>query len=509
MDTRITMLPSLTEDHSLSVLWIVLLAIVLYNLTIALYNVHFHPLKNIPGPKLAAASRLVWAKHIRDGNIVKYITKLHQKYGEVVRLAPNELSFISGETAWQDIYGLRIGKRNKGAYLKDPMFFPLPPNGVNSIIAATEEDHARQRRLVSHAFSERALREQEQIIQRYVNLLIQRMHQQVEGKARGRVDMVRWYNYTTFDVIADLTFGESFHCLQNNDYHPWVSMAFQVMKSFGIISLKRYFPLWAWITGLFQTPTALKLRKKFFTFVDEKVASRLSTETTRPDFMSFILRHQDEKGMSVKEMESSLNSFMIAGSETSATTLSGLTWFLTQHPDKLLKLAEEVRGRFKAQEDITIKEVMQMPYLVAVINETLRLYPPVPTGFPRVVPKGGDFISGHWVPEKTSVYVTQYAANHSSRNFTEPSSFIPERWLGDPRFSGDNFAVFNPFSYGPRNCIGKNLAAAEMRLVVAKMIWNFDLELHPDTKNDWIKQKVFALWEKPPLFVQLKPRRIS
>ena len=372
----------------------------LYYVGLAIYNVYFHPLSHIPGPRVAVASRLVWARHQRNGSLNKYITKLHEKYGEVVRLAPNEVSFISGETAWQDIYGLRKGKHNTGAYLKDPNWFPLPPNGVNSIIGANEADHARMRRLVSHAFTEKALRSQEYIIQSYVDLLVQRLHEQVQGEARGIVDMTRWYNYTTFDVVADLTFGESFHCLRDNSYHPWVSMAFQVTKSYGLISINRYFPLWARVARFLERHASLELRAEFFKFVDKKIAWRMSMETTRPDFMSFIMRHQDEKGMTIKEIESSLNSFMVAGSETSATMLCGTTLMLIQHPHSMKRLTDEIRARFGKQSDITLEEVFKLPYLDAVFHEGLRVYPPVPTGFSRVVPPGGGAISGFWIPER-------------------------------------------------------------------------------------------------------------
>lgn len=98
------------------------------------------------------------------------------------------------------------------------------------------------------------------------------------------------------------------------------------------------------------------------------VADYLDMEITRPDFMGLILRHQDEKGLAIKEMESSLNCFMDAGSKTSTTMLSGMTWVLTQHPDKLQDIAHEVRSRFKSLEEITISEVMKMPYLIAVAN---------------------------------------------------------------------------------------------------------------------------------------------
>jgi cytochrome P450 len=375
---------------------------IIYAFWVCLYNVLLHPLREVPGPRLAAATRLVWAYHIRNGTNVTHVTWLHEKYGDVVRVAPTEVSFISGESAWPEIYGLRTGKRQKGAYLKDPMFYPVPPSGVNSIIASTEADHSRMRRLVSHAFSERALREQEEILYKYVDLLVQRMHEQCRGEAKGKANMMRWYNYTTFDVIADLTFGDSFHCLQNSQYHPWVAMSFQVMKSFGIMSIKRYFPWWGKLSALFQTPAALEFRREFFAFVDKKIDDRLSMGTSRPDFMSFILRKQDENGMSMKEIQSSLNSFMVAGSETSATTLAGATYYLTQYPEAMRRVADEVRGRFRTEAEIKMKEVMQMPYLIAVLNETLRLYPPVPTGFPRVVPPGGDMLSGYWIPERVS-----------------------------------------------------------------------------------------------------------
>lgn len=284
------------------------------------------------------------------------------------------------------------------------MFFPPPQNGVYSIIGANEADHSRQRRLLAHAFSDKALREQEPLVQKYVDLLIHRLHEQVQGEKHGKADMVRWYNYTTFDVIADLTFGDSFHCLRDKDYHPWVSMAFQAAKAFGFIAVKRFFPLWAKLENMFKgSEAAISFRRQFFGFVNKKVSERLSMQTVRPDFMSFIMRHQDDNGMTLGEIESTMAVFMVAGSETTATMLSGTTYLLLRNLDKLKMLIEEVRGTFNSQQEITIAEVNKMPYLNAVLNEGLRLYPPVPTGFPRVVPKGGDIISGYWVPENVSL----------------------------------------------------------------------------------------------------------
>lgn len=133
--------------------------------------------------------------------------ELHSQYGDVVRVAPTELSFICGETAWPDIYGFRTGKyKDTGAYLKDRTWFPKPLNGVYSIITSVEADHSRVRRNLSHAFSDKALRAQEPLIMSYVDLLIHKLSSFAEKG--GEADIMRWYNYTTFDIIADLSFGE-------------------------------------------------------------------------------------------------------------------------------------------------------------------------------------------------------------------------------------------------------------------------------------------------------------
>lgn len=103
----------------------------------------------------------------------------------------------------------------------------------------------------------------------------------------------------------------------------------------------------------------------------------------------------------------------------------------------------------------------------------------------------------------------QYAACRSSANFHRPNEFLPQRWLSDPEFANDRRGASQPFSTGPRNCIGRQLAYAEMRLILARLLWNFDLHLD-ETKmggSDWLaKQGVWILWDKSPLLVHLQPQ---
>ena len=130
--------------------------------------------------------------------------------GPVVRVSPNELSFNT-VNAWEDVYGHRIGHTNMH---KDPIHVgavdPLP--GATNLTMSDDATHARQRRALAHAFSQKALTEQEPIIMGYVNKLIENLNRFAANKEKA--NMVNWFNFTTFDVIGDLSFGEPFGCLE-------------------------------------------------------------------------------------------------------------------------------------------------------------------------------------------------------------------------------------------------------------------------------------------------------
>ncbi|GJN78228.1 isotrichodermin C-15 hydroxylase [Purpureocillium lilacinum] len=478
----------------------------LYLYVRALYLVFFHPLSRIPGPKYAACSRLPYVRNQLRGDLVKWLHSLHQQYGDVVRIAPDEVSFISN--VWQDVYAAHNGeKATKGTYLKDRRWFAAPYNNTWSILQADAEAHPRMRKMIAPAFSDKVLREQEAMIQEYVELFVLRLHEQTENDSKGDVDMVKWFNFFTFDIIADMTFGESFNCLRDSDYHPWVRMLFKSVRAISLNSAIRRYPFFQAIVKRLAPKNLLEQRRQFNQFVFDRVGERLASESSHPDLMSHIKKFKDEpKGMNRDEIDSNANILLVAGSETTATLLSGCTYMLLSNPEKLAKLTKEVRGTFNHPSEVTIKAVSNMPYLHAALSEALRIYPPSPAGFMRIVPGNGDMIGGHWIPGGTSVSVSQWPANHSDSNFTMPNSFVPERFLGDPRFEKDNTSVLNPFSAGPRNCLGKSLANVEMRLIMARLLLDFDLELI-DPEQDWLDQKSFTLWEKLPLMVRLKPVR--
>ncbi|TGJ85791.1 hypothetical protein E0Z10_g3011 [Xylaria hypoxylon] len=440
--------------------------------------------------------RTAW---VLRGRLPFHVSALHERYGTVVRIAPNELAFSSPQ-AWRDIYGHK--KAGEEEFPKFKGTYKVFPHLPTSVINSDRQEHGALRRQLSHGFSDRSMREQEPIIGSYVNLLVSRLNDAI--KKNSSQNLREWYNYTTFDIIGDLSFGADggFGCLQASDYHPWVQLITKSIRQGGIIQGLYHLGL----TGpiVWASKMGLLADTKHRSIVHEKVAERMQAGE-RPDFLEGLIRKKDELKLDHGHLTMNASLLVVAGSETTATLLSGATFLLLTHPEVLKKLEQEVRSAFKTDEEITLLSVGHLSYMLACLNESLRQYPPVATGLPRVGPKGGALIDGKFVPEDTIVSVFQWAVNHDKHYWTDPKTFAPERWMSDPKYKDDELDAMQPFSVGPRNCIGRNLAYAEMRLILAKLVYNFDMSLAEDSRN-WLRgQKAYTVWDKPALNVYLKP----
>lgn len=187
----------------------------------------------------------------------------------------------------------------------------------------------------------------------------------------------------------------------------------------------------------------------------EKCLQRLQNGNTQhKDFIWYIQKQAEKHDLKQDEIIVNSALFIVAGSETTANLLSGLLARLIWNPDKMKKLTDEIRGAFKSEDELVYESLSKLEYLNACLEEGLRIHPPVPTGLLRTVPKGGDTIDGDYVPAGTSVAVSSWSASHNPLNFRDCDSFIPERWL-DKTYDTDYKKAAQPFSLGPRGCIGK------------------------------------------------------
>jgi cytochrome P450 len=198
-------------------------------------------------------------------------------------------------------------------------------------------------------------------------------------------------------------------------------------------------------------------RMKNFKLSGEKVEQRMKMEE-RGDFWDRIQiksSNDNEKGegMSKAEMQTNASVLVLGGSETSATALSGTIYLLCNHPEVKKRLEDEVRFNFHSTEEIDLHSVNRLPYLAAVLDEAVRIYPPVPFQSQRETPRGGAEVRGQQLPGGVIVSVPQLATYRSAENFYRPLEFLPERWLPDApkEFQNDDKAAFQPFSQGEYN----------------------------------------------------------
>ena len=306
-----------------------------------------------------------------------------------MRIAPDMVSFITPE-AWIDIYG-------HGPNRNFPKWgMTRSHKTVDHILSANNADHSRQRRLVNHAFSDKALRAQEGIVMRYIDQLTSAL----EAQSMSEVNVKNWLEWTAFDIVGDLAFGEPFGCLSNGAYHPWVELLFPFIKALSLFGAARLFKPFTPLLIALLPKKDIKRRFQHIKLSAEKVHKRLAAgeQPHRSDFWTYILRHNDEKGMSIEEMESNAGIFISGGSETVATALCGIMYLLAKNPGAMKTLREEITNTFTKKEDINMITVAGLKILQGTINEGMRIYPPVPAGLQRIVPKDGTIIAGHAVP---------------------------------------------------------------------------------------------------------------
>ena len=368
-------------------------------LAYAIYNVYFHPLRRFPGPKSWIAFPILYDLASIRGLLDENIRIFHENYGEAVRVSARHVSFITAQ-AWKDIYGHGHKQLPKSIFRNE--------SEPSDIIVANNEDHTRFRRALSHAFSEKALKDQEPLMKVYIDVMIEKLKDVATSSQPA--DMVKWYNLTTFDLIGDLAFGEPFDGLKNNKLHSWVAMIFQTIKVIPFLRMSQQYPLIMKLLVLLLPKSLTRAREEHSAYTKRVVMKRIHDRALhgRPDFMDAMLKHRGEKdGLTDDELVSNSTILILAGSETTATLLSGVTYWLLRTPDALRRVTEEVRNTFESEEEINFANATaRLPYMLACLEEGFRMYPPVPSGLARqTLPGPPTEISGYQVAAGVSASI--------------------------------------------------------------------------------------------------------
>ncbi|KAH9169509.1 high nitrogen upregulated cytochrome P450 monooxygenase 2 [Lactarius sanguifluus] len=442
----------------------------LVSFTLAYRISPLHPLAKYPGPIIAKSSK-------GKGDLHRQYKSLHDRYGDVVRVGPNELS-IRDPSLIPAILGQVV------IWLLTISHCQLLDwhNRPGSVVSQRDPvKHFHQRKPWNRAFSSAAVKEYKDMAAKRTRQLIGCLEDVVHQSGGNKwvvLDMASWFNYFSIDFMGDMAFGGGFELMKAGGDNDGLRALFQPF--FGTI--RAIMGHISYILPLLLATTGRKGSvQRVHAFSRERVLKRLEMGPNRKVLfyhLSCEAMPEDERP-SLTDVAKDGSLAIVAGADTTSGALTATLYYLLCNPIAYDRLQAEVDAAFPTgEEPLDVTKLSQMEWLNGCINESLRLQPPIPSGSQRSVNQGaGEKVLGKWViPEGTQVTLHTYSIQRDSRHFHSPETFLPERWFstGSESSAGEhNPAAFLPFSYGPANCAGKNLALMEMRMVLCWVLRRF------------------------------------
>lgn len=470
----------------------------------------FHPLAAHPGPVLCKISKLYFALISQTGKQHFYYRQLHERYGDVVRVGPNELAFFTAD-AIEPMIG--VTGLPKGSFWDGRLGHKQRDR--RSLIASQDKRcHSARRRMWQQAFTPSSLRIHETIIEKRVAEFVDTLARNAQiVDLTGRLTCFAW------DFMVDMAFGGGSTKMREGDVDGMLHLQDTIQKPIVFMthipwSGSLYLPL----ANVF--PGRMQLYRRF---ARDCIAARVRNGSGYTDIFHHLIGEDKDKKEKrpVSELAADAILAITAGSDTTATVLSALFYFLLRNPMTYKRLQGEIDQL--GDQVMGFRQQANMPYLNAALNEAMRLVPPVPEGTHRMVrePSQARTIASHYVPPGTQVFIPQYTLFRDKRYFSPlPDSFVPERWLPEderarlePNIFANttepfilNRAAFIPFSYGPANCVGKKLAWMEMRMLVCAVLRRFDLSFadgwDPQEWEDGLRGYFVVVKGKMPVVVR-------
>ncbi|KAF1364560.1 benzoate 4-monooxygenase [Lizonia empirigonia] len=436
------------------------------------YRLLFHPLQSFTGPFTARVSTIwVFRESWPDLRLYVKLRKIHDRYGDFVRIRPRELS-ICHPDAIIDVHGPRT-RFQKGKFYEQIH----PAHSLQFTRDASQ--HRYQRRNWDKAFQTKALREYTPRVVKHYKILMDRFT--ASSVLAEPVDASRLFMDLFFDVISDLTSGKSFDALKTGQRNPIAGEFIAQQQNVGFMLLIM------WLFHLLRRIPLFTSRIVYWVQCYASSAAKKSEALKRPAsrkrrWYANALENRKQSDTFEADGIHEAQLATIAGADTNAITVSNVCYFLCRHPEYQQKFHDELPDLPVHESVINDCHLMNKTCLLNMINETLRLYPPVPGSLQRLTLPEGATIAGRYVPGNIVVSTPTYALHRDSRTFVRPDEFVPERWSQPGLILRKD--VFVPFSYGPYNCAGKPLAIMQLRMVIAMLIRKFEISFAPGTEAE-------------------------
>ncbi|KAH7074210.1 cytochrome P450 [Paraphoma chrysanthemicola] len=355
--------------------------------------------------------------------------------------------------------------------------------GVGILIAEGDE-HKRQRKMLMPAFSFRHIKDLYPIFWNKTREMTDRMSETIKGSSDGStvIEIREWASRATLDIIGLAGCGQDFDSLANpdNELNQTYKSIFSSNRGAQIVQLFLGM-LPHWLAVALPLKRNDEIGKAISTIknvardiIANKRAKMLEGKAYQVDILGVAMQ---SGGFTDEDLVNQLMTFLAAGHETTASAMSWAVYLLCKHPAVQTRLREEVRTHLDMNGPINAAEIDKLPYLNAVLNETMRVLPPVPLTLRETA--HDTTIQGHFIPARTTIVLSPWAINTSTKLWgPNAQTFNPERWLapGTANTGGaeSNYSTLT-FLHGPRSCIGKDFAKAEFACLVAGFVGRFEV----------------------------------
>ena len=458
-----------------------ILGLSLYFLGRALYRLSpFHPLAHIPGPYLPRLSSLWLIYHAWIGDECTVVHKLHEKYGTIVRTGPNSVDIADGE-ALHEIYSKNGGMRKTAFYTN----FQI--DGHESIFSEiVPEQRGPRAKAVLPMFATSNLRAGQEVLDKIVqSFVLQVKNSAAWSKKTGQaIDLLDLTRGLAIDAVTGYLFGRPYGGLElvdSEDKGPVSGMSANAfVDSFTAVGRFWYAPqrLFVWLEWFaFRFGEANKKDVAIsHNLVDRYVAevvddakasltqaSKVSNGIESTSYPARLL----SAGLSISETRAQSKDLMFAGTDSTGMNLATIMFHLIKQPKILLQLENELEAHNQVTD---FMEIQSLPYLRGTVREGLRLSMANPSRLPRVVSSSGWVFKGVRFAAGTEVSCTPFELHLNPQIFTSPLEFDPTRWFDDQDNSKEMERDAIPFGLGPRQCIARNLASAELYLAVKHLV---------------------------------------
>lgn len=326
------------------------------------------------------------------------------------------------------------------------IFYRILVAGNDHNVFATQDvdKHRYFRRVLSGPLSETSLKAVEPIVRSRVDLAIQRMAESM--KTDGFVDVSLWALLIATDVICELAFGESYRTLETGSNTEYIN---DLKNTMAASSWFLSFPRFLFFIRRIGIPApipslnrAIESKVKMNKYAQESLARYYRTieddaENVKPTLFTKLFKAKEEDRLTLDEISSNARAYLVAGSDTTANTLTYLIWSVCKMPQVRDKLVAELEARLPSDRDqISDGDLRELPYLNRVIEETLRLHSVASGALPRTVPGRGAHLSGYWFPAGVTVSSQSYSLHRDPATHPNPETFDPDRWA-DGRVTKD------------------------------------------------------------------------